>query len=379
MSAASARIPARPGQALALTTRLQELPVDRLAGPDGRPVDLSTILAATSTDAWIVLHDGVVVDERYPRGWETGALHPLLSITKTVVGAVTGILIGQGRLDPRAPVAAYLPELAGSGYGGATLRDVLDMRSGVRFDEDYANPNSDVNRMGATPAGWQSFLREVVADRPHGGPFEYRSVETEVLGWACERASGSAMPQLISELIWQPMGAENDAALLLDPVGAPIHDGGMLATARDVARFGQLLLAGGAASRTQVIPRDWIAQIWAIDPDLRAAFHGSPAGPAMPGGWYRSQCWLLPGPHGDLLLALGIHGQLLRVDPATRTVMVKLSSWPHAQDPASLHATLRGCDAVAAALSGRPIGAGPRFTTPTSSGMGPALGSADSR
>ena len=142
-----------------------------------------------------------------------------------------------------------------------------------------------------------------------------------MLGWVCERAAGRPMAELMSELIWAPMGAEADAALLHDGLGAAVHDGGLCATARDVGRFGQMLLDGGlvpdgAGNTRRVVPPQWLRQAWAVDAGTRAAFAASPAEWAFPGGWYRHQFWFRPGDYGDVLLCLGIHGQMVHVEPA---------------------------------------------------------------
>lgn len=353
-----------------LPSAADRLPELRVSGSSRGDVTLAEVLDATVTDAWLVLHEGALVDERYFSGMTPETSHLLMSVTKSVVGAVAGILGEQGRLAPEHLVTQHVPELLESGYLGATVRDVLDMRSGVRFREDYTDPTADVRLMEAA-IGWRpgvpgahpglhSFLAALGADRPHGGPFEYRSCETDVLGWVCERAAGAPMSELITELVWQPMGAQHDAALLCDGLGDAVHDGGLAATARDVARFGQLMLDAGQRDGRPVVPRSWFADIWRADGDVRHAYAASLAEASLPGGWYRSQCWVTPGPHGDLMLCLGIHGQLVRVDPATRTVIVKLSSWRDPQDPARLHDTLLACDSVAGALSGRPGRRGPR-------------------
>lgn len=364
------RDPARARPLPVTSSAVADLAVD-LA--NGGQTSVLEVLGRSSTDAWVVLQSGAVVQEWYRPGAEPDDRRPLMSITKSVVGAVAGILIGQGLLREDEAVAAYLPELASSGYGGATLRDICDMRSGVHFREDYMDPASHIRAMDAAIAGTpgavrglHAFLALLEADRPHGGTFEYRSAEADVLGWVCERATGETIPDLVSRLIWGPMGAQYDAAFCTDVTGTAVYDGGLLATARDVARFGEVLLEGGIAGQHRIVPLDWIAQIWTVSPQLRAAFAESAAGPFLPGGWYRNQCWVLPGPHGDVVLGLGIHGQLLRVDPSTRTVIVKLSSWLAPQDPVQLHDTLRACDVVAAAVSGRAGRTGPRF--------GPGLG-----
>ena len=334
----------------------------------GRASTVGAILEDSATDALIVLSEGALAAQWYRPGVAPQEPRVLMSITKSVVGMIAGILVGQGVLREDAAVTDYVPELEGSGYRGATVRHVLDMRTGVRFREEYADPTADIRRMDAAiagapdaPPGLHAFLTGLQADRPHGGVFDYRSCETDVLGWVCERAAASTMPELVSQLVWGPMGAAADAAFLCDRRGVAISDGGLLACAADVARFGEMLRTGGEVGGRSVVPLQWIAQVWSVRPDSRAAFANSAAGPFLPGGWYRNQCWVMPGPHGDVLLGLGIHGQLLRVDPATRTVMVKLSSWATAQDPRTLHDTFRACEAVAAEVSGRAGRTGPRF------------------
>ena len=213
------------------------------------------------------------------------------------------------------------------------------------------------------------------AEAPHGERFLYRSAESDVLGWVCERAAGLPMAELISELIWAPMGAEHDALLLHDGLGTAVHDGGLCATARDVARFGQMLLDGGlvpddAGGTRRVVPPQWLRRAWAVDADARGVFAASPAEWAFPGGWYRHQFWFRPGDHGDVLLCLGIHGQMLHVSRRTSTVCVKFSTWPDAQNPAYLEDTLRAFDAVGGFLAGRdPRGPGGRRLAGVVSGL----------
>ena len=196
-----------------------------------------------------------------------------------------------------------------------------------------------------------------------------------MLGWVCERAAGRPMAELISELIWAPMGAEHDALLLHDGLGTAVHDGGLCATARDVARFGQMLLDGGlvpdgTGGTRRVVPPQWLRRAWAVDADARGVFAASPAEWAFPGGWYRHQFWFRPGAYGDVLLGLGIHGQMLHVSRRTGTVCVKFSTWPDAQNPAYLEDTLRAFDAVGGFLAGRdPRGPGGRRLAGVVSGL----------
>ena len=334
---------------------------------DGTSSQVSSILADTFTDACVVLQDGDVIFEDYGEHGHPERLHALLSLSKPIVGCVAAILIERGDLDPDRLVTDYVPELGGSGYRGATVRHVLDMRTGVRFSEEYTNPVAEIREMdrwigrsrhggGEGPHGLYPYLLTLEADAPHGGRFRYRSAEADVLGWVCERASGSEMSELVGSLVWQPMGAGHDAELICDGNGTAIHDGGLSATARDVARFGQLLLDGGVVpdgvgGRREVVPLRWMRQAWAVDADVRAAFASSPAEQMFPGGWYRNQFWFRPGPHGDVLVCLGIYGQMIHVSRRTRTVCVKLSSWPQAQSPPFLQDTIRAFDAIGGALA----------------------------
>ena len=385
-------LPAAAGRA-ELSSGLPAVPVTRM---DGTPGTVGEVLDDTYTDAYLVLQDGELVTEWYGPLGAPDRPHALMSVSKSVIGCVAAVLIDRGQLDPDAEVTRYVPELAGSGYAGALVRHVYDMRSGVRFLEEYANPDSDIRRLdewvgwfpgGGEPRGLYRFLATLQAEAPHGERFLYRSAESDVLGWVCERAAGRPMAELISELIWAPMGAQSDAFVLHDGLGTAVHDGGLCATARDVARFAQMLLdggqvavpgglgpvaAGGQDSRVvppgasgapdgaggvrRVVPPQWLRRAWAVDSDVRSVFAASPAEWAFPGGWYRHQFWFRPGDYGDVLLALGIHGQMLHVSRRTNTVCVKFSSWPDAQNPAYLEDTLRAFDAVGGFLAGRDPG-----------------------
>ena len=330
---------------------------------DGRKSTVGEILAESYTDAVVVLQDGAVAGEWYGPEGAPDRTHAVMSVTKSVVGCVAAVLADRGMLDTDQPLTTYVPELADSGYAGATVRNVLDMRSGVRFAEDYIDPRSDVWRIGEGPGGIYGYLRGLSAEVPHGQRFAYRSAETDVLGWVCERAAGRPMPELITTLLWQPMGAEFGAEMICDGTNTGWHDGGLCATARDIARFGQLLLDGGTVPDAQsregertVISAKWIRDAWAVDADIRSVFAASPNEASMPGGWYRNQFWFRPGSFGDTLLCLGIHGQMIHISRRTRTVCVKFSTWPDAQNPAFMQDTLRAFDQLGGALSGRHSG-----------------------
>ena len=355
----SQRIAAGPPHAL--TERpgsVGHVDVHRLDGTVGTVDD---VLADTSTDAVIVVHNGHVIEERYLGGMTPATPHLLMSVSKSIVGCVAGTLAAEGALVPARPITDYVPEMAGSGYDGATVRNLLDMRTGVRYRETYTDPDAEVRVMERSmgwrpsqsedPPGLYSYLTTLGPERPHGGRFVYRSADTDVLGWVCERAAGARMADLVSERIWVPLGARHDAEITCDAMGSGVHDGGISATAQDLARFGLMLLKGGRVGRRQVVPEQWLSESWTPGTDVRAAFADSDNEPFLPGGWYRNQFWFVPGHNGPVLLCLGIHGQMIHVDPATRTVCVKFSSWPDPQNPAHLIDTIRAFGAVGAHLA----------------------------
>ncbi len=347
-----------PGPLPASGLSLGDPPVARL---DGSVATVEDVLADTFTDAFLVVHEGEIVAERYFAGMTAGTPHLLMSVSKSILGCVAGALADRGLLDPQAPVTVYVPEVGDSGYAGATIRDLLDMRTGVAFRETYTAPDAEVRVMERSmgwrparpgdPVGAYPYLATLGRAGPHGGEFSYRSADSDMLGWVCERASGIRMADLISALVWQPIGAEADAEITCDPLGSAIPDGGISATARDLARFGQMLVDDGMSQGGAVVPATWLADVRSPGPGVREAFAQTDNEYVLPGGWYRSQFWVIPGSGGPVLVCLGIHGQLVYADRAARTVVVKTSAWPDAQNTAYLLDTLRACAAVAARLS----------------------------
>ena len=358
----TARVSRGPGSGVPFPEDRADLSHTVVTRLDGTSTTLGEVMASTFTDGWLVLQEGRLLAEEYPTGMPADRPHLLMSVTKSLVGCVAGILIDRGTLDPDATMTTYIPELAESGYGGATVRHLLDMRSGIVFSEDYLDPRAEV-RLLEQVVGWAprtdpalpytmyDFLALLPRGGEHGGSFSYRSSETDMLGWACERVTGTRMPDLLSALVWSRLGVEQDADFAVDSAGAPFHDGGLNTTLRDLARFGQMLLEEGAgADGQQVVSAAWIRDSYAGGMDTRDAFAATIGETLMPGGQYRNQFWF-PYPDRDLLLCLGIHGQMVYVNPAARVVGVKLSSWETPQNAAMLSDTIAAFDAVAVAVA----------------------------
>lgn len=308
---------------------------------------VSDIIAATETDGWMVLHRDQVVVEEYFGGMKPETRHLLMSVSKSLTATVAGALVSQKKIDPKAPATRYVPELAGCGYAGATVRQLLDMRSGIKFSEKYHEDASEVKQMEAA-AGWalprddtpdtlKGFLLTLVKAQDHkNGPFEYRSCETAVLGWICEAVTDTPFPQLASELLWSKLGAEDDAYITVDAEGTAAFDGGFCATLRDMARFGAMIRDNGRnLSGMEVVPKSWVDDI--INGGSRNAFERSPDNAHdiqmkhMHDGKFRNMFWF-PEAGDGVVLCIGVHGQLIYINRDTGTVGVKLSSWPTAKD-----------------------------------------------
>lgn len=328
---------------------------------DGATRTVGEMLAATCTDGFLVAHDGKIVAEIYMNGMERATLHLSQSVVKSFTSALIGILVGAGELDINRPVSDYVPELAQCGYRGATVAQVLDMRSGVKFGEDYLAPDSEVAQLDRA-CGWKprrdeadtlsikGLILTLQQERPHGGAFLYRSIETEVLGWIISRVTGQDYATFMSNALWQPMGAEADANITIDHEGTALADGGLNATLRDYARFGQLFLDQGARGTKQVVPESWVMACRTGDVDaFRANYAERFTG--YDHAAYSKQWWALDTKSG-LHQARGIYGQLIHVEPARRLVVVKLSSWPDPMNDALRDTTLRAIDAIGRALAG---------------------------
>lgn len=325
---------------------------------DGRRETVDQFLAASFTDGFCVVHRGKIVAEHYNNGMSEHTLHLVQSVSKSVTATALGILAARGQVRVDVPVTHYLPELAATAYRGATVQQVLDMTSGVQWDETYTAPDSHCAQMDVA-CGWKTTsdptwpksmwellltLRE--SRGPHGADFSYRSIETDVLGFVLERATGVRLAALVSNELWAPMGAEEDACYTVDPTGFACACGGFNATLRDLARFASLYVLGGANAARQIVPANWIENTRAGDTRL---FRGSYQ-EVLPSGAYRNQFWV-EDPVRRVLLARGVFGQLIFMDPAAEFVAVKVSSWPEFVNPDRTRTALAAIRAIRNALA----------------------------
>lgn len=304
----------------------------------GNPSSFIKFQRDTYADAILVLHKGKIVYERYDHGMTPTTPHLLFSSTKSVVGLIAQILVSEGKLNETAKVGDIVPELKGGAFSDVTVRDVMDMRVGVKFDENYNDPKSDIYAymIGAdffpAPAGYpgpRNLYAAMSALKERTGAandaFAYQSVNSDVLAWIIRKTTGKAVADLVSDMLWKPMGAEQDASFLVDPLGAEVASAGMSVTLRDFARFGQVLAQGGKFRGKQVVPK---AAIDAIrQGGDRAAFKKTDPQPTRPGWSYRSQFWVTHNDNGGFW-TLGVGGQRLYVDPKNQMVVAKFSSHP---------------------------------------------------
>ena len=306
---------------------------------NGETIDYKSFLDRTHCDGLIVLSHGKVVHEDYPATMRDDDPHILMSVSKSMLGLVAGILSDRGVLNLQAKAETYVSELDQTAFKDVTVQQLLDMRTGILFDEDYTatsgpiiayrkSTNWNPVEPGDPPIDLRSFLLSLTKTQgPHGGDFDYKSPCTDLLGWVIERATGQRYADVFSEVFWKPLGAERSAEITVDRLGAPRCAGGVSMVLRDLARVGQMVADGGRG----VVPTSWIEDI-AYNGDAGAWDRGSFA-QDFPGlsMHYRSK-WYILRDEGPTLLCLGIHGQNLLIDLKSGLVLARVSSHPEALD-----------------------------------------------
>lgn len=312
------------------------------------PMTWEESLHANYTDGMLIFHKGRVVYERYFGCLGVDGKHAIMSMTKSVTGLLGEILVAEGLLDDSLQVRDVIPEIGKSAFANATVRQVMDMTTGIQYSEDYSDPKADIWLYSAAasplpkaagydgPDGYWDYLRQVKPNGAHGTAFQYKTVNSDMLGWIISRVTGKSVTELASKRLWRPMGAEQAAYQTVDGKGVPFAGGGISASLRDLGRLGLLVLNGGTINGVRLFPIEVVETIRAGgDP---AKFSGFPT---IPNGSYKSQWWLFHNAHGAFA-ARGVHGQTIYIDPVVDMVIVRLASFPKAQnsyiDPTSLPA-----------------------------------------
>ena len=322
---------------------------------DGRPMTFARMLEETYADGIAVLHRGKLIYERYFGALKPHKPHIAMSVTKSFTGTLAGILVAEGKIDPQAPVTDYVPELRTSAFGDARVHEAMDMTTGLEYTEVYTDKNSGVfglrraNGMAPIEPGYEGatnifdFLCTQKKQGEHGKAFAYKTVNSDVLAWICRRASGMTLSDLMSERIWIPMGAEEDAHYHVDRIGTESGGGGLSTSLRDLARFGETIRNHGRFNGRQIVPSAVVEDIArGGDP---AKF--KPAGyTTLPGASYRNQWWVTHNAHGAYM-ARGVHGQGIYIDPKAEMVIARYASHPAAGNAANDPVTLPAYVALA--------------------------------
>ena len=293
-------------------------------------------LLANFTDGILILHRGRIVYERYFGVLDAHTPHIAFSVTKSFVATIAATLVHEGIIDEQATVSHYLPELAACGYADATVRHLLDMTTGLRYDEDYTDQNSSVwqfSRAGGfrpRPPGYQGpeslydFITTIAKESAHGERFAYKTVNTDTLAWVVGRVTGRSISDLLRERLWSKLGVEEDGYFTVDQTGVEFAGGGFNLTLCDMARFGEMMRLAGRFNDQQLVPAE-------VVDDIRRGgnrAHFALAGYTLLPGWsYRNMWWVSHNDHGAFT-ARGIHGQAIYIDPAAEMVIARFASHP---------------------------------------------------
>ncbi|HUV20626.1 MAG TPA: serine hydrolase [Gammaproteobacteria bacterium] len=306
-----------------------------LAGLGGADWSLQRWLDESSSDALLVAHRGKLVHEWYADEAIEENPFILFSVSKSMTATLAGVLVEQGLLDTSKGLVDYIPELAASGYCDASVQQLLDMVVSIDFNEDYlATSGNYLDYRTAT--AWHPCAVDAIdqnlhdflcslgrGNGAHGVRYEYKSPNSDLLGWVLERASGVRLASLFSRYLWQPMGAEANAYITVDRKGNPRAAGGLCARPRDLLRFAELVRNRGYANGRQVIPQSWIEDC--SDGGSLETWRVGESSKEFPAGSYRNK-WYQTGNEHRVMLAIGIHSQWIYINPVTEVTVVKLSS-----------------------------------------------------
>lgn len=304
------------------------------------PMTFADSLPLNYTDGIVILHRGRIVYEKYFGGLTAEGKHAAMSVTKSFTGTLAAILVAQGKLDPKKMVTDYVPELKDSAFGDATVRQVMDMTTGLQFSEEYANPKAEIWQYssagnplstGDGPRGYLQSLQTIKKMGEHGEAFGYKTPNADALGFIVARASGKSVAQLLSDLIWSRIGMEQDAYYQVDGMGIPFAGGGISLGLRDMARFGDLVRNEGRWRGEQIFP---VAATKDIAKGGSLGAFAKSGHDELPGWSYGDMWWNTMNADGAYA-ARGVHGQTIYIDPKAEMVLVRFASHPVAGNAAN--------------------------------------------
>ena len=305
---------------------------------EGQTIFVNDFVADSYTHGLMVVKAGEIVTEQYYLEDKADKQHISFSVAKSFVSALFGIAIKEGYIDSvEQQVTDYVPELMGSGYEGVRIKDVLQMSSGVKFNEDYGDFFSDINRFSRAIAFGTSlddFCASLDREREPGTFHHYVSIDTQVLGMILTRATGTSLSDYLEQKIWQPMGMQDAAYWLSDEQGMELALGGLNITLRDYAKFGWMYLHQGRwlnarGESMQIVPQQWVFDSIKPDAPHLQAGENNPASSSADGYGYQ---WWIPAGANDEFMARGIYGQYIYIDPDQELVIVKNSANPEYND-----------------------------------------------
>ena len=292
---------------------------------ESKSVDVNEYLDRTDVSALLILKDGKI---RYENYWLTGGREVKwisMSVGKSFVSALIGIALDQGHIKSiQDPVTIYVPQLKDSAYDGVSIKDILQMSSGASWNEDYGDPNSDINRsvrIFALGGSLDEFAASLTNENEPGTFNRYNSTDTQVLGMLLREATGTSITEFMQEMLWDPIGAEDNAYWLLDSENMEVAYGGLNATARDYAKLGELYRLRGRMNNKQIIPEKWIDE--SVRPDAPHLMPGENSMSDYPLGY--GYQWWIPDESGDYM-AIGVYNQFIYVSPKNNSVVVQLAA-----------------------------------------------------
>ena len=289
--------------------------------------DLNAALKHFKTDGLLIIKEGEVVYEEYFNGNSQTTRHISWSVAKSFLSSLVGIAVNDGLIDDiNDPITKYLPDFKNTGYDGIKIKNILQMSSGVLFNEDYADPNSDINKFGVAIArgtSFRDFAKTLTKDKEQGTYNHYVSIDSQMLGLLLDKVTDMPLREYLQMHIWEKIGMEDEAYYLADNEDVDLALGGLNATLRDYAKFGLLYLNKGKWDNEQVVPEAWVDASHAMDlPHLQPA-----AGDDLSSSdWGYGYQWWVPGFPNTDYTASGVYNQYIYVDPVTETVIAKISS-----------------------------------------------------